>query len=183
MSEPYTGGMNARGVWLGIGIALAVVIAAVFFYMPSAQTAGPAGLVGRTAPDFSALDLAGRPVSLADYRGKIVVVNLWASWCPPCRAEMPDLQKLATAFRSRGVVVLGVDQGESAQRARAFADALGITYPVLVDDGQQSGGIYAAFGLPTTIVVGRDGVVVKGVDGPLAYAEMQAVVAPLVDAK
>jgi thiol-disulfide isomerase/thioredoxin len=118
-------------------------------------------------------DDLGRPVSLAQYRGKVVVMNLWASWCPPCRAEMPDLQKLQSAYASHGVVVIGVNQGESAERAREFAGSLGLHFPIWIDDAQAYGRVYAALGLPTTVVIGRDGIVVHGYDGALAFPQMR----------
>ncbi len=143
---------------------------------------GPAGLTGQTAPVFALQDDRGRPVSLEAYRGQIVVMNLWASWCPPCRAEMPDLQRLSQAYRGRGLAIVGVNEGESPERARAFADALQIAFPIWIDEQQQYGRVYAALGLPTTIVVGRDGKVVRGFDGALAYPQMRAAVNDLVTA-
>lgn len=96
---------------------------------------------------------------------------------------MPDLQRLYGKYHSRGVVVLGVDQGESGERAAAFAQSLGIHYPILVDQAQQYGRVYAALGMPTTIVVDRNGVVVRGFDGPLSYDQMVAAIASLSGAK
>jgi peroxiredoxin len=140
-------------------------------------------MAGQTAPVFALQDDRGRPVSLADYRGQVVLMNLWASWCPPCRAEMPDLQRLSQAYRGRGLAVVGVNEGESAERARAFADALHIRFPIWVDEQQRYGRVYAALGMPTTVIVGRDGKVVRGFDGALAYPQMRAAVDDLVAAR
>jgi thiol-disulfide isomerase/thioredoxin len=166
-------------LWIG-GIVLALAILLPFFLTGRSRQAGPAGLAGTTAPVLAMHDDGGRAVSLADYRGKIVVVNLWATWCPPCRAEMPDLSRLASAYASSGVVVLGVDQGESAQRAAAFAHSLRIDYPIWIDDEQRYGRLFTALGLPTTVFVGRDGVIVTGFDGALSYDQMRGVLEPLV---
>jgi peroxiredoxin len=175
--------MNRRWIWLAVFLAAAIVVVLFVLSVPGGSGAtGPAGLIGKVAPSFAVTDDDGRPAALADYRGKIVVLNLWASWCPPCRAEMPDLEKLHRAYASRGVVVLGVDQGESAARARAFATSLQISYPVLIDDGQQYGLVYAALGLPTTVVIDRSGVVRAGFDGPLSYPQMRAAVDPVLAA-
>ncbi len=174
--------MNRRlryAVMLG-ALALAALIVVPFFRSQGTRPAGPAGWAGSAAPVFAMHTDTGLPASLANYRGKIVVMNLWASWCPPCRAEMPDLERLAKEFGSRGVVVVGVNQGESASRAAAFASSLGITFPIWVDDQQQYGRVYAALGLPTTVIVGRDGIVERGFDGPLTLPQMRAAVAPLV---
>jgi thiol-disulfide isomerase/thioredoxin len=125
-------------------------------------------------------DDRGIAVSLAQYRGKVVLMNLWASWCPPCREEMPDLQRLFRVDVSRGLIVVGVDQGESAQRAQRFAASLEVTYPVWLDDAQDYGRAYAALGLPTTVVVDRSGIIVRAFDGALTYQQMRSAVAPLL---
>ena len=174
--------MRKRLDWIYwvLGAAIAVSILAVYFRSGgSAPPAGPSSLIGKTAPSFPAQRLDGGTGSLESYRGQIVVMNLWATWCPPCRAEMPDLQRLYQAYRGRGVVVLGVDQGESGSRAAAFGASLGIKYPILIDQQQQYGRVYAALGIPTTIVVDRSGVVARAFDGALSYDQMVAAVAPL----
>lgn len=156
-------------------------IAAAFILHASFPTGGaPATLVGNPAASFVVKTPAGAPSSLAAYRGSVVVMNLWASWCPPCRAEMPDLERAYRAKRAQGVVVLGVDQGESPAIAGAFARSLGITYPILVDEQQQYGRVYRALGLPTTVIVDRQGIVVKTFDGTVTYDQVLAAVAPLV---
>ena len=166
-------------------LAAVAVVAALWIIVPlfasqPAHTQGPAGLAGQTAPVFTLADDRGRTVSLAQYRGEIVVMNLWASWCPPCRAEMPDLQRLSQSYRGRGLAIVGVNEGESPERARAFAGALHIAFPIWIDDQQRYGRVYAALGLPTTVIVGRDGTVLRGFDGPLAYPQMRAAVNDLV---
>ncbi len=175
--------MNRRIAWALALVALAVLVIAVLplFRTGGSRPAGPAGLSG-PAPVFQLKDDRGATVSLDRYRGKVVVMNLWASWCPPCRAEMPDLQRLEEAYGSRGVVVLGVNQGESADRARSFADSLKITFPIWIDDSQRYGRVYAALGLPTTVIIARDGNVVRGFDGALSLDQMRAAIAPLVQA-
>ena len=150
------------------------------FFSGRSTPSGPSGLAGTTAPIFAMHDDRGANTSLAEYRGKIVVMNLWASWCPPCRAEMPDLQRLEKAYGRYNLVVVGVNEGESAERASAFAKSLAIAFPIWVDPDQQYGRIYAALGMPTTVVIGSDGVVKKGFDGALTYAQMEAAVKPYV---
>ncbi len=134
-------------------------------------------LAGAPAQSFDLHRIDGRVDSLARHRGEVVVMNLWASWCPPCREEMPALQQFAKQNAGR-VAVLGIDQGESAAVASAFARERGVTFPVLVDEQQQYGRTYAAVGLPTTVIVGRDGRIVRGIDGPLTLAQMRDAVAP-----
>jgi thiol-disulfide isomerase/thioredoxin len=160
---------------LALGIALYVLVP---LFASSAHPSGPEGLAGTAPPVFALRDDRGAAVSLESYRGRVVVMNLWASWCPPCRAEMPDLQRLAAQYAARGVAVVGVNEGESPQRARAFADSLGIRFPIWIDGAQRYGRTYAALGLPTTVILDRRGIVVRGYDGALTFAQMQAAVAP-----
>lgn len=143
---------------------------------------GPATLAGAPAQSFDVRRIDGRVDSLARYRGHVVLLNLWASWCPPCQAEMPALEAFAKDEHG-SVVVLGVDQGESASTAAAFARRHGVTFPILVDEGQQYGRTYAAVGLPTTVIIGRDGRVVRGIDGALTLAQMREATAPALAAK
>jgi thiol-disulfide isomerase/thioredoxin len=175
--------VKSRWSWIYWIAGLAIVAIVLAFYFrggTGTQLAGPAQLAGHPAPSFTVGTLAGIQSGLDDYRGKIVVMNLWASWCPPCRAEMPDLQRLYRAYRSRNVVVIGVDQGESAQRVADFARSLDIHYPILLDQQQQYGRVYAALGLPTTIVVDPKGTVIRGFDGALSYPQMVAAISPLL---
>ena len=175
--------VNLRSAWLYWIAGIAIVAIVVGFYFRGGNTtqlAGPAQLAGHQAPSFTVGTPSGLQSGLSNYRGKIVVMNLWASWCPPCRAEMPDLQRLYQGYRSRNVVVLGVDQGESAQRASEFARALDIHYPILLDEQQQYGRVYAALGLPTTIVIDSNGTVIRGFDGALSYPQMVSAISPLL---
>lgn len=167
--------------WLGAGV-LVLTIAFVYFGGAgnSGRAPGPASLVGSPAQSFEVQSLSGNHASLQNFRGKIVVLNLWASWCPPCRAEMPDLQRLYAAYKVRNVVVVGVNQGESLEQARAFASALGIHFPIFVDQGQEYGRVYAVLGLPTTFIIEPDGTVYRGFDGALSYDQMVAAVRPLL---
>jgi peroxiredoxin len=170
--------------WLlafGGALAAAVVIKQ---YFPSTGQATQIAAAGKIAPSFAVPSTDGKSQTLAAYRGKIVVMNLWATWCPPCRSEMPDLEKLYETYRGRGLVVIGINQGESRQRAAEFAQSLRITYPIWLDSQQQYGRTYIALGLPTTVVIDRSGVPVPpGYDGPMTYAQMKAAVAPLIRAQ
>ena len=140
-------------------------------------------LAGAPAASFTVRRLTGESDSLAGYRGKVVLVNLWATWCPPCREEIPALETLYKQYRSKGFVVLGIDQGESASVADAFARKFGVTFPILIDDAQQYGRAYAAQGLPTSVLVDRSGRIVKGIDGEMTLAQMRALVAPSLSVK
>lgn len=177
--------MSARAGYLValVALVIAALVIVPFFRSPSTHGSGPSAMAGQTAPVFSMRDDRGNAATLAQLRGRVVVMNLWASWCPPCRAEMPDLQRLADRYGRNGVTVVGVNEGESPERARAFADSLGIRFPIWIDDSQEYGRVYAALGMPTTVVIGRDGVVVRGFDGALTFDQMRAAVGDLVAAR
>jgi cytochrome c biogenesis protein CcmG, thiol:disulfide interchange protein DsbE len=171
-----------RTVWVIVGVVVVAALA-VSFYLGGGPrrpdvVAGPSSLAGAPAASYDITRADGSPDSLARYRGKVVLVNLWASWCPPCREEMPALEKLYRAHLAQGLVVLGIDQGESANVAADYARARGVTFPILIDDQQQYGRAYAAEGLPTSVLVDRSGHIVKGVDGELSFEDMQTLVAP-----
>ncbi len=169
-------------------LALVVIALSIRHYFTNDGTAGlggggPALLAGAPARSYTAPKLHGGTGSLAQYRGRVVLVNLWATWCSPCRSETPSLERLYQQRRARGLVVLGVDQGESAARIAAFAREMKLTYPILIDEEQRYGRTYAAVGLPTTIVVNRAGRIVQGIDGELTFAAMREAVDPLLRAR
>ncbi|MFN8499604.1 MAG: TlpA disulfide reductase family protein [Anaerolineae bacterium] len=112
------------------------------------------------APDFTLPAFAGTDIRLADYRGRPVVLNFWASWCPPCRAEAPAVQRVWEQYQAQGVVFLGVNTSDNDRAARAYLAEYGITYPNVRDDGGSVAPLYHADSLPTTILIDRDGRIV-----------------------
>ncbi|MHB8577711.1 MAG: TlpA family protein disulfide reductase [Dehalococcoidia bacterium] len=123
--------------------------------------------IGEAAPDFTLLDLNGKPVRLHDLRGKTVVMNFWATWCIPCRQEFPELVKLYQANAGQGLVVLGVDVQESADSVRAFAGQYGAEYPIVIDQTGDVNRQYRVLGLPTTWFIDSAGVIRAQFLGPL----------------
>jgi len=133
-------------------------LAFLLFTMPLAALAQ--GLEPRSAPATAPLalpDLQGTVHRLSDYRGKVVLLNFWASWCAPCREEMPSIERLRRALRTEAFVVLAVNVGEDARAARSFAWAVGIDFTVLVDRDRQAAREWGTRALPTTFIVGPDG--------------------------
>jgi len=115
--------------------------------------------VGDAAPAYAAATLDGKPIALADLRGQTVLLNVWATWCHPCRQEMPDLEKLNEAYAGRGLRLIGVsidDAGTQAEIAD-FAREYGVTYAIWHDPGQDVSSTFATVGVPTTFLIGRDG--------------------------
>ncbi|NIQ03853.1 MAG: redoxin domain-containing protein [Nitrospinaceae bacterium] len=122
--------------------------------------------VGFKAPGFTVRNLKGNRVRLADYQGQVVILNFWATWCGPCRVEMPGLENLYRRFRARGVTVLAVslDRGNS-DKVQKFADGYQLSFPVLVDPNGQAESRYRTLTIPTTYVIDKRGMVVAVVDG------------------
>jgi len=110
----------------------------------------------RQAADFTLTDLKGQSWRLRDLRGKVVLVNFWATWCPPCRKEMPDLQALYDKYRERGFVVLSISDEEAA-KVSPFVAERKITYPVLLDPGRKVNTVFVVEGIPKSFVYDRDG--------------------------
>ena len=167
--------------WFLVIAAIALAAFLLIPYFRPSTSAGPGTLVGAPLPELPLVDERGAAYSLAGERGRVLVVNLWASWCPPCRAEMPDLERVARKEATHGVRVIGIDQGESGAVARSFARSLGITYRIVVDPTQRYGRAFGAFGLPTTAIVDRRGIVVRAFDGPLTYPQIVRALKPLLE--
>jgi peroxiredoxin len=158
MTEP-----RRWSVAIGVVMALVFGTALVIKIRPQIDLLG----VGSTAPGFHATNLGtGRPATLADYRGKVVLLNVWATWCLPCRVEMPSMERLyrrlgGDAFR---VVAVSIDeQGDSV--VRAFTRELGLTFEILHDPTGAIKRDYQATGVPESWVINRDGIIVKKVIG------------------
>lgn len=119
---------------------------------------GPEPAIGYPAPGFTLATLDGDTFSLDELRGAPVVLNFWATWCGPCRRELPALQAAAERYDGE-VLIVGVDQGEDASTVQAFADELGLTFPVPLDGELDVAHDYNVKGLPTTFFIDADGVI------------------------
>jgi cytochrome c biogenesis protein CcmG, thiol:disulfide interchange protein DsbE len=131
----------------------------------------PAPAVGHPAPDFTVTDTAGKPFKLAALRGTPVVLNFWATWCPPCRAELPELQ--AGSERLAGqVAIVGLNQGETLEEVRTFAEQLGLSFQIPLDERMDVSRAYGVRSLPTTFFIDRSGVIRDMQIGPLTEATL-----------
>ncbi|MEX0750538.1 MAG: redoxin domain-containing protein [Dehalococcoidia bacterium] len=113
--------------------------------------------LGKPAPEFTLLDTGGKVVHLSDFRGKVVVLDFWATWCPPCRKEFPELVK-TYAGGTGDVVVVGINMQENRDQVRAFADDYGADFPILIDPKAEAADAYRLLGLPSTYFIDQQGV-------------------------
>ena len=131
------------------------------------------------APAFTLPDLHGAPTSLASYRGHPVLLNFWATWCPPCRAELPDLQSIAQA-KPNCLQVVGVSEGGDPPGALArFAENEHLTYPILLDSDDVGGNLYGVRTIPHSVLIDENGQTVGTFDGPLSPTALERVLAKL----
>lgn len=129
-------------------------------------------LPGNSAPDFTLRNLAGQEVKLADLRGKVVLVNFWATWCPPCREEIPSMDRLNRAMAGKPFQMLAISIDEGGKEAvEAFFHKAGVTLPTLLDPGQKTGKRYGITGVPETFIVDKNGVILKKVVGALDWSD------------
>jgi peroxiredoxin len=126
----------------------------------------PGPQVGQPVPDFSLPDLEGRTHRLSDLKGKVVVLNFWATWCPPCIDEMPSLDRLSEALESKGVEVVAVSVDERFSDIGEFVEKFQVTFTVLHDEGKKVSRTYQTFKYPETFILDRDGRLRSKVVGP-----------------
>jgi thiol-disulfide isomerase/thioredoxin len=180
--------LMAAAAAVGVG-----VLAVPMLYKHSAAPATDAPAIGSTGGaackadthaklEFTVKDMNGADVHLADYKGKVILLNYWATWCPPCKAEIPDLIDLYTRYKDKGLVILGVSTDDDAPTLREYAKEMKMNYPVLVgrdhDDLLEAFG--EVFGLPTSYLIARDGAVCAKQIGPATKAEFESAIKPLL---
>jgi peroxiredoxin len=164
--------------------ALIVLVACTAFLPEADRLAWAMGerppAVGMAAADFTLPDLDGHPQSLGQYRGKIVLLNFWATWCKPCTTEMPAMQACYDKLRDKGFVVLAVNELEDEAKVREHIKAYGHTFPVLMDRNNRVANMYGVFGLPVSVFIDEQGLVQEYVKGGLLTEErIEAVVSRL----
>ena len=162
-------------------IPLALGVALLWINRPGRNQAVRLPTGNIPMPAWTMRDLQDRPVASTNFAGKVLILNFWATWCPPCIAEIPDLKAFHTAHEAEGVVVLGaaIDE-DGAAKVKPFAARNHINYPVLLADlavQEQFGGVS---GVPTTFIVDRTGRMIARYLGPLNEAELNRAIAPLL---
>ena len=131
-----------------LGVALCVL---------AATSLASSGLAGMPAPDFALKSSTGENLRLSEYRGDVVMINFWATWCGPCRQEMPLLDELYTRYERVGFSLLGVNIDDDSQRAMDMISELGVSFPVLFDNRKEVSKLYQVDAMPVTVLVDREG--------------------------
>jgi peroxiredoxin len=173
------GGRQAAGILIGLA-----VFCGVGMHPRSADAAEGVCTAGAKAADLNLKfkDIQGKPVALSDYKGKVVLLDFWATWCPPCRKEIPGFIELYNSYRARGLVVIGVSMDDSPSDVKPFAKQLKINYPIVMGTGREEEfkQAYGELPLPTAFVIARDGTICARHDGLTAKDEFEREITSLL---
>jgi thiol-disulfide isomerase/thioredoxin len=145
---------------IGIGLVAMGIMLFMLLNNSSASSGDPSTVpaqVNFASPELTLTDLSGSPVSLKDYLGSVVLVNLWATWCPPCKAEMPSLQTFYESHKADGFVLVAIDQEETLEVVKPFVSEFGLTFPVWLDENYQAQRKFNTSNLPSSYVIDRTG--------------------------
>ena len=176
----------SRRTWRGLAVLILVAgVGWAYATRPLGSAPGPAAAstrIGALAPEIALPMLSGETRTLTDLRGQVVILNFWATWCGPCRAEMPALAEIQTQYASRGVIVIGVNQREDAASVRRYLDSIGVDFQIALDPMGESNRQYRVLGLPSTYLIDRQGVIRDAIfGGPMARALIESKLAPLLE--
>jgi peroxiredoxin len=155
-----------------------LVIAAAFLSLLS--SAAGAMKIGDVAPDFTRADVSGKQVQLSKYRGQLVLLNFWASWCAPCREEMPLFSKWQREMGARGLRVIGVSMDDDAREVQKFLAAYPVSYPIVMGDARFAEHFGGVLGLPLSYVIDAQGRVVARYQGEVDLPKLEAKVKELL---
>jgi peroxiredoxin len=170
-----------------IGAGLVLVAFAAVLALPKAQEQVAAGGVSAipvevsfAAPEVQLTDLDNHAVSLADYHGQVILYNAWATWCPPCKEEMPTLQAYYEEYKKSGFVIVAIEDGEPVEDVRAFVQQYGLTFPVWPDPKWKATTAFRTENLPTSFVIDRTGTVRLTWTGAISRETLEKYVTPLL---
>ena len=187
-SRPRVGALRNVVATLAVG---AIIVGLVWFFdrpgaigssqaiTLTAGASGPAPRVGKEAPDFQVRTLDGASVNLSDYRGQPVWISFWATWCPPCRAENPDIQEVYEEHQGQGLVILALSIGEETDTVQSYVKRTGLTYTIGLDQSTEIAARYRIVGIPTHFFVDRDGILREWRIGSMSKKTMEKNVAKI----
>jgi cytochrome c biogenesis protein CcmG/thiol:disulfide interchange protein DsbE len=184
-SKPKVFGM----VLLGIGLILAGIAVALLL-IPTANSSQGSNnqvksvvpvKVNFAAPELALRDVMGKASSLTDYKGQIILINNWATWCPPCKAEMPAFEEFYTRHKEQGFVLIAVEAGEPVDDVNKFIKDYGLTFPVWLDPQNVSIKIFKNYNLPNSYVIDRNGQVRYTWTGGISLENLEKYITPLLE--
>jgi len=155
-----------------VSLTLSVVIIGLLVLPGCGLTAAP--VIGHPAPDFTLTDLDGNTVRPSGFRGKVVFLNFWATWCPPCRAEMPEMEEVYQAYKDKDVVIIGVDLRESMSSVQSFVEENGYNWTFVVDSTGEVARDYMVTGIPSSFFIDKDGIIRALQVGAMSKITMEA---------
>ncbi|MDP3938001.1 MAG: TlpA disulfide reductase family protein [Deltaproteobacteria bacterium] len=167
-------GGSASDVRLALGIGLALVVGMVALGWLTQRDRGASPLAGRPAPDFRATLIGGEEIRLSDYQGKVVLLNIWATWCKPCEEEAPSLERLYQLIKAGPggadfeILAVSID-ARSRDAVLPFRNKFSLTFPILFDPDGRVSRMYQTTGVPESFVVDRDGIIREKVIGPRTW--------------
>ncbi len=174
-------------ILLVTGLGLMLIAVAAFLSIPKAQAEVQAAgnsttplAVNYPAPEVKLTDLQGNPVSLADYRGQVVLYNAWATWCPPCKEEMPTLQAYYEKHQGEGFVIIAIEDGQPVSEVADFVESYGLTFPVWPDLKWVATTAFKTNSLPTSFVIDRSGIVRLTWGGAISREMLEKYVTPML---
>ena len=199
-SKPKTNSLLPLA-FIGAGLVLLVIAANIFVPKPESPSppeslaattqppnqpprSGPSTVpveVNFAAPELRLSDANGNAVALVDYRGQVVLVNHWATWCPPCRAEMPELEAYYQAHKNNGFILVGISAGDSAQDVNNFVAQNGLHFPMWIDLAGQAMQAFNIVGLPSSFVIDATGTVRLAWTGAISLEMLESYVTPLLN--
>jgi cytochrome c biogenesis protein CcmG, thiol:disulfide interchange protein DsbE len=137
--------------------------------------------VNYSAPEIGLVDLSGQPTSLAAYRGKVVLVNNWATWCPPCKVEMPDLEAFYEAHQSQNFELIGIEAGDPTSEVSKFVKQQGLTFPVWLDPDSKALDAFHNNALPSSYVIDKNGTVRLAWSGAISREMLEKYILPILE--
>jgi peroxiredoxin len=179
-------------ILIGVGLVVLSVAAGLAIYSPTSPVAtenstsnqpkncSPPANVSFPAPDLALSDLDGNLIRLNDLQGQVVVLNAWATWCPPCRAEMPDLEAFHQTYQDQGLRLVGINIGERLEQVQDFVQSHQISFPIWLDPDESSLRAFNTISLPSTFVIDQSGQVRLIWSGMTCFDQLESNVTPLL---
>jgi thiol-disulfide isomerase/thioredoxin len=184
---------QSAAILFGLGLILLGIVVALWFVKPEVDDSSVANEQNRysvipvevsfDAPDLALQNLTGEQQSLRDFLGQVILVNNWATWCPPCKAEMPDLQAFYEKHKDQGFVLIAIESGESAPEVGQFVESYQLTFPVWLDIQGKALQVFKNFSLPNSYVIDRGGIVRLTWTGAIRKEVLEEYVTPLLKEK